>query len=120
MDFDLDNILESGGAKRSKRPRGSRKSERPAKVLKRTEKTPPPPAPTVTSPVVYQTPQVEASTTVELQPPPIMVHSTLGLLPKNPSASTTRMLSISTHVDEYVIDNAAGPHGDTLGSDILS
>ncbi|XP_062093608.1 protein FAR1-RELATED SEQUENCE 9-like [Humulus lupulus] len=31
MDSDLDNILESGRAKRSKRPRGSRKSDRPAK-----------------------------------------------------------------------------------------
>ena len=31
-----------------------------------------------------------------------------------------RMLSISTHVDEYVIDNATGTHGATLGSDVLS
>ena len=30
------------------------------------------------------------------------------------------MLSIRTHVDEFVIDKAAGAHGAILGSDILS
>ncbi|XP_062115001.1 uncharacterized protein LOC133829082 [Humulus lupulus] len=119
MGFDLDNILDSGGAKRSKRPRGSRKSERLTKVLKRTKKTPPPPAPSAMSSAVEPTPQVRASTTVELQPP-IMVHSTLGPPLKKPSASTTRKLSVSTHIDEYVVDNAAGSHGASLGSDILS
>ncbi|XP_062112709.1 uncharacterized protein LOC133823872 isoform X2 [Humulus lupulus] len=122
MDSDLDTVLVSGeGAKRSRRPRASQKSDRPAKVLKRTEKNPPPLAPTVTSPAMDLTPQVEASTTgVPSLPPSIMVPSTVGPPPKKPSASKTCLFLISTHVDEYVVDNAAGTHGATLGSDVLS
>ena len=119
MDSDLDNILESGGSKRSKRPRRSRKVDRTAKVLKRTEKTPPPPTPPATSSTVLPTSQVGASIMAEPQPP-VLVRPTLGPPPKKPSASLTHKLSVSTHVEEYVIDNAAGSHGATLGSDVLS
>ena len=52
--------------------------------------------------------------------PPVLVHLTLGPRPKKPSASLTHKLSVSTHVEEYVVNNDAGSHGDTLGSDILS
>ncbi|XP_062096174.1 uncharacterized protein LOC133801954 [Humulus lupulus] len=48
-----------------------------------------------------------------------MVYPVLDPPPKKP-ASKGRLLSISTHVDECVINNAAGTHGATLGLDILS
>ena len=141
MDSDLDNIIESGGAKRSKRPRaGSRKVDRPTKVPRRSEKTPPP-APPVTSfvavmtsqvgappgaptsqvgaSVVALTSQVGASTMAEPQLP-VAVQPSLGPPPKKPSASRAHKLSVSTHVEEYVIDNAAGTHGSMLCSDVMS
>ncbi|XP_062119452.1 uncharacterized protein LOC133833838 [Humulus lupulus] len=52
--------------------------------------------------------------------PPVLVHPTLGPPPKKPSASLTHKLLVSTHVEEYVIDNAAESHRATLGSDVLS
>ncbi|XP_062079650.1 uncharacterized protein LOC133784226 [Humulus lupulus] len=48
-----------------------------------------------------------------------MVRPMLGPPPKKP-ASKGLLLLISTHVDEYVVDNTAGTHGATLVSDILS
>ena len=64
MDSDLDNLIESGGAKRSKRPRaGALKTDRSGKGPKRSKKTPPP-APPVSSSIVAATSQAGASTAV--------------------------------------------------------
>ena len=120
MDSDLDAVLASGeGAQKSKRPRGSRRSDRPSKVLKRTEKTPP--APTTASTAEDPTAQVNAFiSTASFALPPVKVHPVLGPPPKKPSTSKSHMLSIRPHVDEFAIDNAAGAHRAILSSDILS
>ncbi|XP_062082319.1 uncharacterized protein LOC133788744 [Humulus lupulus] len=106
MDSDLDAVLASGeGAQKSKHPRGSRRSGRPSKVLKRTEKTPP--TPTTASIAEDPTAQVDASISATSSVlPSVTVHPVLGPPPKKPSTSKSHMLSIRPHVDEFAIDKA--------------
>ena len=141
MDSDLDTLIDTAGAKRSKRPRaGSLKIGQPGKGSKRSKKTPPL-APPASSSVAASTVQASASTTmpssqavvsavaptslvgapamVESQPP-MVGQTSSAQLSNRPSASRVQKLTISTHMDSYVVDNAAGPHGSTLISDVMS
>ena len=120
MDSDLDAMLSSDeGAQKSKRPRGSRRLDRPSKILKRTEKTPP--APTTASTAEDPTAQVDASVSAASAAlPPATIPPALGQPPKKPSTSKSLLPLAQPHVDEFVLDSAAGAHGAVIGSDILS
>ena len=122
MDSDLDNMLSSySGAKQSKCLRASQKTGQPAKVPKRTEVTPPPPAPLVLSPVATSNPQVNIpAAAAPSLPPTVQILPTIAPTPKKLALTRECLLSISTHFDEYVIDTAVGTHGATLGSNVLS
>ena len=133
MDSDLDALIDNAGAKRSKRPRaGGLKTGQPGKSSKRSRKTPPPAplasssaAPTTMPPSQAVVPTVApaslsgAPVVVESHPP-IMGQTSSAQLPTRPSASRAQKLTISTHMDSYVVDNSAGSHGSTLISDVMS
>ncbi|XP_062086805.1 uncharacterized protein LOC133793470 [Humulus lupulus] len=141
MDSDLDSIIDGADAKRSKRPRaGAHKADQLGKGPKRSKKTPPLVLP-VSSSVVASTAQASASTmapssqivasavapTSLVDPsamaeaqPPVVGQSSSAPLSKRPSVSRVQKLSISTHIDAYAVDNAAGSHGSTLISDVMS
>ncbi|XP_062118692.1 uncharacterized protein LOC133832351 [Humulus lupulus] len=91
----------------------------PAKVPKKTEVTPPPPAPIVPSSGPHSEVDIPAADALPL-PPAIKILPTLGPAPKKPAITKGHLLSISTHSYEYVIENAAETHRATLGSDVLS
>ncbi|XP_062113172.1 uncharacterized protein LOC133824310 [Humulus lupulus] len=141
MDSDLDALIDNAGAKRSKRPRArGLTTSQPGKSSKRSRKTPPPPPPASSSaaastgqtnvpttippsqvvvPVVAPASQTDIAAVVESQPP-VAGQMPSTQLAKRPSASRAQKLTISTHMDSYVVDNAAGPHGSTLISDVMS
>ncbi|XP_062078266.1 uncharacterized protein LOC133782862 isoform X2 [Humulus lupulus] len=126
MDFDLDNVLNHpAGTKGSKLPRASQRGGRPSKALKKTEVTPPPSAVQDTIQVADPTPEVMVFTQVELAAPadlllPISSPKRPAPAPRKPASTQERLLSISTHLPEYVIDPAVGSHGINLGSNVLS
>ncbi|XP_062075669.1 uncharacterized protein LOC133779769 [Humulus lupulus] len=68
---------------------------------------------------VAPTSLVGAPAIVESQPP-VVGETSSAQLSRRPSASRVQKLTISTHMDSYVVDNAAGPHGSTLISDVMS
>ena len=80
MDLDLDAVLfsdEGVGAQKSKRPRGSQRSDRPSKVPSRTEKTPT--AQTATSTAEEPNAQVDATvSTTSATLPPAATQLTIG------------------------------------------
>ena len=141
MDSDLDALIDNAGAKRSKRPRArGLTTSQPWKSSKRSRKTPPPPPPASSSAaastgqtnvpttippsqavvsVVAPASQTGIAAVVESQPP-VAGQMPSTQLVKRPSASRAQKLTISTHMDSYVVDNAAGPHGSTLISDVMS
>ncbi|XP_062102968.1 protein kinase domain-containing protein ppk38-like [Humulus lupulus] len=141
MDSDLDTLIDTAGAKRSKRPRaGLLKTGQLSKGSKRSKKTPPL-APPVPSSVAASTTQASASTTapssqavasavaptslvgapIMVEPqPPMVGQSSSAPLSKRPFSSRVQKLSISTHMDTYAMNNAAGSHGSTLVSDVMS
>ena len=141
MDSDLDALIDNAGAKRSKRPRaGGLKTSQPGKGSKKSRKTPPPPPPASSS-AAASTGQTNVPTTIPPSQAVVSVvapasqtgiaavaesqPSVAGQIPstqlaKRPSASQAQKLTISTHMDSYVVDNAAGPHGSTLISDVMS
>ncbi|XP_062083096.1 uncharacterized protein LOC133789303 isoform X2 [Humulus lupulus] len=120
MDSDLEAVLFSDeGAQKSKRPGGSRKSDRPSKVPRRTEKTPT--AQTAASTAEDPNAQVDASVSIApVTLPPAATLLTIGRPPKKPSISKALLPSARPHVEEFVLDGTAGIHGAILGSDVLS
>ncbi|XP_062119566.1 uncharacterized protein LOC133834070 [Humulus lupulus] len=126
MDSDLDSIIDGAGAKRSKRPRaGAQKVDQLGIGPKRSKKTPPlvlpvsssvtaqanastmAPSSQVVASTVAPTSLVDPSAMAKAQPP-VVGQSSSTPLSKSPSVSRVQKLSISTHMDAYAVDNAAG------------
>ena len=122
MDPDLDAVLfsdEGAGAQKSKRPRASRKFDRPFKVPRCFEKTPTAQATASTTeePIV----QVDASgSTAPVSLPPTDTQITVGWPPKKPPVSKVQLPTARPHIEEFVLDAAAGTQGALLSSDVLS
>ena len=122
MDSDLDAVLfgdEGSGAQKSKRPRIPRRSDRPPKIPRRHEKTPTTQttASTTEEPIV----QVDASgSTAPISLPPTDTQIAVGRPPKKPSVSKVQLLTARPHIEEFVLDGAAGTQGAVLSSDVLS
>ncbi|XP_062115046.1 uncharacterized protein LOC133829198 [Humulus lupulus] len=123
MEFDLDNVLSRrSGAKQSKRPRASQRAGSPSKILKTSEETPLASGAHGLSLPTDPNPKVRVSIEVLLPPPPPAIQTSQQTAPPPKKLVPTweRLLSISTYSPEYVIDNAAGKHWASLGSNLLS
>ncbi|XP_062108496.1 uncharacterized protein LOC133819283 [Humulus lupulus] len=122
MNPDLDAVLFSdggAGAQKSKRPRIPRRSDRPSKVPRRHETTPT--AQTTVSTATEPTVQVDASgSTAPISLPPTETQITVVRPSKKPSISKVQLPTDRTHIEEFLLDGAAGTEGVVLSSDVLS
>ncbi|XP_062083548.1 uncharacterized protein LOC133789883 [Humulus lupulus] len=122
MDPDLDTVLfsdEGAGAQKSKRPRASRRPDRPSKIPRCHEKTPT--AQTTASTTEESIVQADASrSTALVSLPSTDTQITVGQPPKKPSVSKVQLPTARPHIEEFVLDGAAGTQGAVLSSDVLS